>query len=309
MPIKGERIRLMYVGIGLQWQKIHIVAYNVRSLFYHLAFCYPQGSFGNRNREVIYLYTIELADSYLDDGVFVSKIHQQSLSIYHLYHFILQSAKRQEGFRQEISAATRWVHKGKRRKSILKITQQLHSFFCHFLRFYLFQFSYQVIHKQRVNHLMDIFDACIVHSPTAAGLWIKSALKHGSKYGGTDSAPIKILGTVMEYQCHYLICKPWYLYILVRKQTSVDIRESKQVWIGIFIPLLGLRIQHSEQINQRGTDILCIEPFQIIMKRRTLSKQTRILCIKAKNQSHAKRVKALERIFIRMFILFQKGII
>ena len=70
---------------------------------------------------------------------------------------------------------------------------------------------------------MDILDAGVVHSTGASGFGVQSALKDGAENGGRDVGPVEILTAPMQNQVNNLIAQAGNFYVLVRKQTAVDI--------------------------------------------------------------------------------------
>ena len=111
------------------------------------------------------------------------------------------------------------------------------------------------VKEQRVDDLMDILDAGIVHSAASSGLRIKRTLEHSTEDCRTDLTPIKIITRMLEQQSSNLIIQPWNLDTPVSKQTAINVWESQQSIIKIRFTLRNWSIQNIEKINKRPTHI------------------------------------------------------
>ena len=93
--------------------------------------------------------------------------------------------------------------------------------------------SFQFVQKQRVNDLVDIFNAGIVHTAAAAGFGVQGAFKDGTENCGAYLCPIEIFACFYKQQLPDLVGKRWYLNIFVREQPAVNIRECSQIRVVI----------------------------------------------------------------------------
>ena len=48
------------------------------------------------------------------------------------------------------------------------------------------QLCFEIIQKQRIDDLMDVLYARVVHAALAPGFWIQRGLKHSAENGRTD---------------------------------------------------------------------------------------------------------------------------
>ena len=99
----------------------------------------------------------------------------------------------------------------------------LHRDFLDFL-----QLGFQSIQKQRVNDLVDVLNAGIVHAAAASSFRVQGAFKHSAENGGADRRPVEILAGLGEQNIFQFFGKGRDLDILVGKQTAVYIGECRQ---------------------------------------------------------------------------------
>ena len=63
---------------------------------------------------------------------------------------------------------------------------------------YLIQFTAQVIQEQRIDHLVDVLNARVVHAAATTGLRIKSTFKDGTKDSWRYLAPIEVETGILQ---------------------------------------------------------------------------------------------------------------
>ena len=168
----------------------------------------------------------------------------------------------------------------------------------------------QAVHEKRVNHLVDVLNAGVVHPSRAARFGIQCAFKHGSEDGRRNLAPVEIGTRVLQQQLLDFVSKTRDGDVLLAEQTAVHIREGRYLVVQIRVAFLNGRVKQFEQLYQGMTEIDGAEFHQIIMESRLGGKQARILGIEAKHQTHTKDVERAQGLGIGLVdVLLQQGII
>ena len=137
----------------------------------------------------------------------------------------------------------------------------------------------QGIKEQRVNNLMDILNAGVVHTAAATGFGVQGAFKDCTEDGGGNLGPVEILAGIGQQQVNDFLSELGDNDILVSEQTTVDVRESCQIIIHIRVAVCHLGVQHTKQVNECLTDIFRLEAFQVVVEHGLAAKDTSIFGI------------------------------
>jgi hypothetical protein len=123
MPIKREGIAFDDIAIGFEWEEVYITGEDFGGLIDHLALCNPKGGFGNRGSEVVDLDAIELVD--IDKNTVIEEVECRLVIEQGFETFVLQTAEREEGLREEVTTTAGRVKEAQRAKALLVIAQSL----------------------------------------------------------------------------------------------------------------------------------------------------------------------------------------
>ena len=111
IPIGRQCVAAMDVVVGGERQKLQLadgVATTVHYLFglgHHLFFGDPQGGFGHRDGEVVYLDAEKLPDGHLDGAGLSGQREHALAAVQVLQHAVFQCAQRKVAFREEVARA------------------------------------------------------------------------------------------------------------------------------------------------------------------------------------------------------------
>ena len=154
-PIHAQGIAFHDVGIRFQRQKVEGHIDDILGGFHHLGFCNPECGLRDGHSEVVDFNAVKLMDGDFDD---IPEIHQLLPGCYKQKGFILKTAQGNIGFRQKV---TRTAGRVKERQMCKFFAKRFRLFVAEFRHFYAFdggEFFTEFVKKQRVNHLVNIFD-------------------------------------------------------------------------------------------------------------------------------------------------------
>ena len=149
------------------------------------------------------------------------------------------------------------------------------------------QFVPQGIEKKRVDDLVDILDAGVVHASIPAGQGVDGALEQSSENGRRDIAPIKIIAGMLQQQFCNLCIESGDFDVSLGKQSAIDVRESSQVVLQVWVALFIRGIKHAEQADQCFPHPFGGKLNQIIVEHGTTSEYARVFGIEAEYQTYA----------------------
>ena len=195
-PIHSKSVALLDVMISLQRQRIQIKPHNLIRRSHHLTLRNPQRRLRHRTGKIIDLNPIELVDGNLD------RIHHLTnhavTTINDTESLVLQPSETSIRLRQEITRPARRIKELKPGNLLLESNSPLPLELSHGSGTDIGQLSLKIIQEQRINHLVNILNAGIVHAAGTASLRIKSRLKHGSKDSRTDDTPVKVIAGALK---------------------------------------------------------------------------------------------------------------
>lgn len=67
------------------------------------------------------------------------------------------------------------------------------------------QLRLEPIQEERVNDLVDVFWAGVVHPTGCAGLWVEGGFKHTTENGRRNLGPVGVAGDFVDKQCIQLV--------------------------------------------------------------------------------------------------------
>ena len=149
-----------------------------------------------------------------------------------------------------------------------------------------------------------------MHTARPTCFRVQSAFKDRSEYGRTDFRPVKSFACTIKKQIYNFLCKSWNFYILVRKQSAIDIRKRRQVVIYIWVTVKRFSVKYSEKFNKFSPNFIYVKFFQIISKHFIPAENSCIFRIQTENQSHSKHIQTFKSVgTIRVLILLKYQIV
>ena len=104
-----------------------------------------------------------------------------------------------------------------------------------------------------------------MHSTGPSSLRVQSAFKHSPEDCGRYQTPVEIITGSLEDEGADFIRNPGNLN-LTCEHSSIHIRESRQVFIHVFVPVFRLCVQNLEQFYECLSEILCLELRHVVVE-------------------------------------------
>ena len=290
-PIQTQGIGFDDVGVGLKREEIDVVAHDALGLPLHLRLGDPQGGHRDRHREIIDLDAVELVDA----GTDRAEVPPEQLlpAVDFLHDPVLHPADRDVGLCEEVARAAGRVEEGQRGEPVPEVHKGAPPRCGHLDVQNLPEFLFQSVQKERVDDLMNILDAGVVHPSGTPCLGVERAFKDGSEDGRADSRPVESEAHPVQQQVSDLLREPRNLD-LASEKPPVHIRERGEVLRHVGIPVLRLRVQGLEEFYQGRPDVLCPERREVAVECVRSSEHPRVFRIEAEHQSDAQLVEGLE---------------
>lgn len=152
-----------------------------------------------------------------------------------------------------------------------------------------FKFLVQRIHKERVDYLVDILDAGVVHSALAPRLRVQCGFKNRAEDCRRNLAPVE-RGAVAAENVNNFLCEVRNLNFLVFEKSAVHVRKWRKRCV-VFVALFNFCVQCLEKVYEREPYILQVERAKIVLKCGSCGKKPRVLGIEAEHEPHAKNVE------------------
>ena len=304
-PIHVQGIALVNVGIAVQGQEVDVVVNDALGLSHHLTLAYPQRCGGHGDGKIVDLDAIELIDTHLDG---IDKGIEGLHVVDELDHLVLEPSQRQVGLGEKIARAARGVEKNKRGQLVLKFVQSLETAFKYRLVGDVGQLALEAIEKQRVDHLVYVFDRGIVHAARPTGDSIEGALKHATKDGGRNLRPVEVERCMLQQHLPHLLGKRRHVDLL-GKEPAIGVREGGQVGTQILAATLDRGVERVENAQQGVAHVGGLILVKIVVKHVVPPKNAGILGIEAEHQSHAQNVEIPHRARVGQVILLDERII
>ena len=198
--------------------------HHVLGFLHHLAFSDPQRRLCHGHGKVVDFDTVKLADRDLNRIADV----QHDLSLVEKGQgFIFQPPKGDVSLRQEVAGATGRVKKFQPRQLALKGFQFGLAGPLHRDGLNLRKLRFQPVQKQRVNQLVNVLNAGVVHPAGAPGFRVQRAFKDSPKDGGADGGPVKVLAGFPKNQVNDGFIQPGNYDVFICEQSAVDIGERR----------------------------------------------------------------------------------
>ena len=214
----------------------------------HLVVHQPQRHLGDLGGELLDLNAVELVYVHANQAVhvhaFLARVAAQLVA--GAKHLQLQRAQLSVADDQEVAAATGGVEKGELAQLFVKLEQLVA------VAFDLVEFGVQIVQKQRLDELKDVFFAGVVGAQVAAGLGIHDALEQAAENGGADGRPVQSAG--VEQRVAHGGSEVGHGQRLF-KQFAVDVGELGQLLVQrLAAPRLG-RVEHLKELGQARAEV------------------------------------------------------
>ena len=164
---------------------------------HHLRLANPQGCRSDSDGKIVDFDAIELVDAHLD-GVDLLKAQERLPVVALTYRLVLQPPQRQVGLGEEIAATAGGVKERQACQFLAIGIEAFHALLLDFLLKNRVELVAQIVQEKRVDDLVDVLDAGIMHAAAAARLGVKGALEHGAEDGGRNLAPVKIQRSILQ---------------------------------------------------------------------------------------------------------------
>ena len=135
----------------------------------------------------------------------------------------------------------------------------------------------QVVQEQRVDDLVYVLHAGVVHAPRPAGIGIEGALEGGAEDGGADVLPVEPGRRLGQQILPDLLCELRDDDALVGEQPAVDVREGEQLGVLVRIAQVVGRVQDAEQVDERLAHLGRVRLLHVAEERLVLLKQAGVL--------------------------------
>ena len=137
-------------------------------------------------------------------------------------------AKLDVAFGEEVARPARRIEYLETRKLVLERPEQEDALLLDPLALDLRELGLQIIEKERVDHLVDVLDAGVVHAASTSRLRIQGALERRTEDGGADAGPIELLGGLPKKRFLDLLGELRNDDVLALEQVTVDIGKGSQ---------------------------------------------------------------------------------
>ena len=150
---------------------------------------------------------------------------------------------------------------------------------------------------------MDILYRGIVHTATAARLWIQCTLENCTEDGGRYLAPVEVQRSMLQQRLLQLLSELWYLDFFF-KQAAIGIGKCCQLFLQVFAALLLRSVQHFKQVAQGTAQVFGFIDNEKVMELVT-TEDACILGIKTEYQTNTENIQPAQSFGRVVVILFQ----
>ena len=290
----------MSFPFGIKFSQLFLNALSIPSkdvfrFIQHLAFSNPKGSLCHSTGKVIDFDAVELIQRNLSRRQAFQIESRLSLRL-DANDLVLQLAKTEIGFRQEIARTASRIEEGQGRQLVMKRIQPLILGRQRFNGANLSQFVLEIIKEQGVDHLVDVLDGRVVHSAFPACHRIQRRLENRTENGRTDPTPVKAFACLIKQKGDHLRREIGNFKGLgIGKQTAVDVWKCSKLSVEISVALIDWSIEHFEQV-QNGTPNIARAIFvrcDVVMEHALSTEDAGIFGVQTEHQAHAQNVQTV----------------
>ena len=271
-------------------------------LLHHLALGNPECRPRDRHGEIIDLDAVELCNGYLDRVVERTENNLPAVQL--AQHLVLKTAQRDVGLGEEVPTARRRVEIPPRREFVLKVEECLPACCLGFQCLCPCEFVAQSVEKERVDDLVDVLDARVVHPTRAPRYGVERGFKDRAEDGRADRAPVESRTCIIEQDIDDLLCELRDLDVFLCEQTSVDVGECGERIIQIRVALCNRGVEHTKELDECLTKVRERYVPQVVVEHGVPPKQSRILGIECEDEANAEDVEALLTVRITHVAVF-----
>ena len=289
----------MEVRVRRERKEAHFAVQDVFRFARHLAFGDPERGLCDGAGEVLDFDAVELADRDADKSRIVRLVEVEREDARAAFahdglaqDVVFEPAEREVRLGQEIARAARGVEIFSLAERFLERAQFLRPRFEVFFVHRNAELVAIIIEEQRIDHIVYVFQARVVHAAVAAGLGVQRAFEDGAKNGRRNAAPVEA-ATLGEDE-------------LARRrvdgrdgdglgeEAAVDIGERGELGLHEFIAVFDLLIEHAKELDERRAEVLRTERVEVVMKLVAASENTGVLGVEAEDEAHDELVEVLE---------------
>ena len=259
----------------------------------HLAFGDPEGGFRDGDGEVVDFDAVELVDGHENRG---KRLAEEGgvLAMNRLDDLVFEAAKGKECLGKEIAGAAGGIKEGERGEFLLKYAEPADGFPPVLEHKNVVQFLPELVQEKRVDDLVDVLDAGVVHAAGAARFRVERAFEDRAENGRGDAAPVEVVAGLCEEQIFHLVVQERDFDVFIGEKAAVDIGKRGEVGREIGVAVLRLRVQNFEQVQHGPAEVFGGELGEIVVKLVFEREDARILGIQAENKADAEFVQAFE---------------
>ena len=304
VPVHAQGVSAHAVRDALQRQEVELpIRQKLLGALHHLLLGNPQRGLADRYREVVYLDGVELADA--DHDGIVQDARLVALQI--LDDAQLQLAQADVGLGKEVVAAGRRVEKRQPGELLLEDAELGLPGLFHLLALDGGELGLQVVQEQRVDDLVYVLHAGVVHAPRPAGIRVQRALESGAEDGGADVLPVEPGRCLGQQVLPDLLRELRDDDALVGEQPAVDVREVEQLGVLVGVAQVVGRVQDAEKILERLAHLGRGRILHVTEERLVLLKQARILGEQEEHQPDQQDVQRALLVLVGVDVYILRG--
>lgn len=167
----------------------------------------------------------------------------------------------------------------------------------------------QIVEEQRSQAALDVLDARIVHPASMAGFGVQGALEHAAEDNARDLAPVEAARCVLD-RVGDLLGHLGDDDGLVGEQAAIDVGESRNIVVCVFVALLVGRVDGLEQRGELAAQLARVALAEVAEGEMRLQ-QVGILGVEQEDDAGDKHVQRtlLLLIGVDMVVLLREGVV
>ena len=238
-PIERERIAVHHMRRAFERNACEVQAKLFAHAQVHLVVCQPQRHLRNLGRKFLDLDAVELVHVQADELVHIQ--HLLAVAVAGAQHFQFQQAQFAVADHQKISTPAGRVQKSEGAQLEVELRQPT------LVAFDLVELGPEIIQKQWLDELEDVFFRGVVRAQVAAGLLVHDALEQAAKDGRTDGRPVQRASVQKRFAHGTAEVGHGQRFL---EQLAVHIGECGQLLVQRAAAFVFGRIEHLKELRQ-----------------------------------------------------------
>ena len=126
------------------------------------------------------------------------------------------------------------------------------------------ELGFERVHKERVYHLVDVFDAGVVHAARAARVGVEGAFEYGAEYRGADVRPVEGRAVVHNHADYFRReVRDFNFFVFEEAAVHVGERANRLV---VSVAVFGPGVEGFEEIDEGEADVLDVEGADVVFE-------------------------------------------